>query len=472
MKHRSLYHHCWTQGKSLLRTFSSKSRINKNKTNSAGGRGEDANLPSTGRQRKNTIAAGRLPLQQPLNMFASCLPGLEPFLQHELGSLGFMEAQISSGGVQFAAASTEEIFKCHLFLGTASHIYLRAGPSFQARGMDDLRKSVTKLPFWSQYLLSSEGKQSGTKPSLDIRVVASKSRLYHTKAIADRVERGICNALGVSVDAEVTDDNPSVRLLVRIHRDEVQVSVDSSTTPLHQRGYRLETAKAPLREDLAYGLLYSAGFTNDATVNLLDPFCGSGTIPIEAAAMAYKLPPGRLREAPLQGLTLQNGALWKEMVTTALKEAKQLQSLERHVRILGSDRNEGGIDIARRNAKRAGVEHLVEFEHNAISSNSWLEDPSALSFLVATNPPFGHRLSSSKRSSSSSKSLLPLYQTLGHKLVSRKGGDVDVAILGHDAKLVRRTGIPDLKVQYTSKHGGMNVFALGAKQINSKAETV
>jgi putative N6-adenine-specific DNA methylase len=402
-----------------------------------------------------------LPLPQPLILFASCLPGLEPFLKQEMST---------SGGVHFSASTTDQIFKSHLFLGTASHIYLRAGAPFRARSMTEVRKGVAMLDFWGQYILPNG---NNTKPTLDIRVVASKSRLYHTKGIAERVEKGICTALGVNPDEKTVDENPAIRLLVRVHRDMVQISVDTSTTPLHQRGYRLETAKAPLREDLAYALLYSAGFgAKESKINsMLDPFCGSGTIPIEAASMACNLPPGRLREAPLQGLTIQNDASWEAMVDTALQQAQNHTTYDyENTQILGSDRNQGGIDIARRNAERAGVAEVVKFQHNAISSNSWLENPSIapMSFLVATNPPFGHRTSSPAKSSTS---LLPLYQTLGHKLAKIPEGNVDVAILGHDVNLVRRTGIPNLKLQFTSKHGGLNVFALGAKNISSKTNT-
>jgi putative N6-adenine-specific DNA methylase len=412
-----------------------------------------------------------LPLPQPLILFASCLPGLEPFLKQEMRSLGFQEAQSTSGGVHFFASTADQIFKSHLFLGTASHIYLRAGAPFRARSMTEVTKGVARLDFWGQYMLPNG---NNTKPTLDIRVVASKSRLYHTKGIAERVEKGICTALGVNPDEKTVDKNPAIRLLVRVHRDMVQISVDTSTTPLHQRGYRLETAKAPLREDLAYALLYSAGFgAEESKINsMLDPFCGSGTIPIEAASMACNLPPGRLREAPLRGLTLQNDASWQAMVDTALQQAQNQHTTYdyENIQILGSDRNQGGIDIARRNAERAGVAEVVKFQHNAISSNSWLENLSIapMSFLVATNPPFGHRTSPAK----SSPSLLPLYQTLGHKIAKIPEGNVDVAILGYDVNLVRRTGIPNLKLQFTSKHGGLNVFALGAKTIfNSKTNT-
>eukprot|EP00980_Cylindrotheca_fusiformis_P020399 scaffold7423_cov122-Cylindrotheca_fusiformis.AAC.3 len=394
--------------------------------------------------------------QKPLGMFAACLPGLEPYLKAELKSLAFKRIQTGSGGVHFSAASAEEIFKCHLFLGTASHIYIRAGPTFRATSMTDLRKSITKMPFW-EMLLMRDG-TGNSKPSLDIRVSASKSRLYHTTAVAERVERGICNALGVNINDE--EVGPSLRLLVRIHRDEVQVSVDTSNTPLHQRGYRLETAKAPLREDLAHAMLLSSGF-GSRTRSVLDPFCGSGTILIEAAAMASKLPPGRLRDPPLQGLAFQNDAYWHGMVKSAIME--DALDHDPSIQIFGSDRDQGAIEIARRNASRAGVDRLVDFEHNAISSNSWFEDPSRAPdgrFLVATNPPFGHRIKVDSKMSS----LLPLYQTFGNMV---KPLDADVVILGHDVNLIRQTGIPNLKLRFASKHGGKNVFALGANNNRS-----
>lgn len=180
--------------------------------------------------------------------------------------------------------------------------------------------------------------------------------------------------------------------------------------------------------------------------------------------MAHNLPPGRLREPPMQGLTLYNPADWKDMVATAVQKST-IDDTDGRVQILATDRNQGAIDISQRNAERAGVDHLVTFRHQAISANEWFENPSLAPprLLVACNPPFGHRVSKTKRDPS--ESLLPLIQTLGHKVSTLKQDNdrqVAVNILGNNVNLLRRTGIPNLKVSFASKHGGINVFALGS----------
>ncbi|CAJ1931672.1 unnamed protein product [Cylindrotheca closterium] len=414
----------------------------------------------------------------PLHVFASCLPGLEPFLNEELVSLGF-QTRRTTGGVHFRASNAKELHSCHLWCGTASNIYLRAteDKTFRARGMAELKKHITRLSFWEECIDTTDQSLSS---GFEIRVKSSKSKLYHTAGIAQRVEEGIYSALGKDTPSkEITEsqnDSQKLKVLVKIYRDEVEVSVDTSSTPIHQRGYRLETAKAPLREDLAFALLYSTklfGRNNSANDwSVLDPFCGAGTIPIEAAALAHNLPPGRLREAPLRGLTFYDPDGWNRMVESAVRNSTT-GDMNEELQILGTDRNEGAIAISERNAARASVDHLVKFRHQAISSNQWFENPSLAPSrtLVVCNPPFGHRISkdTKKKKDPFSSSLLPLIQTLGHKLMKLIGQSAEgnsrrqvaVNILGTNPNLIRRSGIPNLKVSFASKHGGINVFALG-----------
>ena len=139
------------------------------------------------------------------SLFASCLPGLEMILHSELVSLGFTPSPplIGAGGIAFTVDSVESLMKCHLHLGTATHVLLRCGEAFKARGMEELRRKVSKMSFWKQYL--GERKTSSLPlPKLDIRVTAKKSRLFHTKGIVERVESGIYTALGIK-DAKGTD---------------------------------------------------------------------------------------------------------------------------------------------------------------------------------------------------------------------------------------------------------------------------
>jgi Putative RNA methylase family UPF0020 len=244
----------------------------------------------------------------------------------------------------------------------------------------------------------------------------------------------------------------------------------------------LNFGKAPLREDLAYAMLYSAGWTpppprpppitmrsgsgsgskhsttsieNGTCKNpyqsLLDPLCGSGTLPIEAASMIAGLPPGRLRPAPLHGTMLYDPKAWKELVVKALKQSKtyhQVQIKKNMISIAASDRNEGVIEIVKSNAKRAGVLDMLDIRHAALSVHPWLQNddndagnnlasraphgditngavetsPTAValtadkSLLIATNLPFGRRLSGGPRQRSRTQQFLPLYQTLAARI--------------------------------------------------------
>jgi putative N6-adenine-specific DNA methylase len=222
------------------------------------------------------------------------------------------------------------------------------------------------------------------------------------------------------------------------------VSLDATATPLHRRGYRLASAKAPLREDLAHALLLAAGFGPEQA--LLDPLCGSGTIAIEAAGLAAGLPPGRLRRAPLAHLALFDGEAWK-------RERDAVPPPRPHAPIVASDRDAGAVEAARANAERAGTAAAIAFATMALSAQPWLaegaEHPAR--GLVATNPPFGRRVQAGR-------DLLPLYQTLGHR-AQRLGAGWRVALVAHDVRLARRTGLP-LQAAFTTRHGGIPITAL------------
>lgn len=518
------------------------------------------------------------PLSPPktFRLFASCLPGLEPILCMELEALGFTPIESSTsisrkldldgssrigndGGIEFEVKNIHQIYQCHLYLGTASHILLRCSTNdkeasdcdgkgydviedetfyFKARLLAELRRKVSKMPCWrylfhfdneKQKIKSKNQKQHESKstsyysiPPLSIRVSTQKSKLQHTKAISERVEQGIYDALGITpptsfLSGEQEKDNNTmssdneeqnekiknqnlVKILVRIQRDNVHISLDTSCTPLHQRGYRFQPGKAPLREDLAFALLKSCGWpwpwplsskTKESEANveripnkvLLDPFCGSGTIAIEAAAMANHpnpLPPGRFRKAPLQNTSLGNTTLWNDMVqkhTTSAQDGSNkdiVNNITTSYQIVASDRDAGTIHIAKANAERAGVLKMIQFQNCAVSSSPFLQDLHSnanFDFVVATNPPFGKRISPIKKSNRhqnddddddderSNNPLLPLYQKFGHQL--NKLGSVKVALIAKDVDLARRMGLKtNLNVKFVAKHGGLTVSAL------------
>ena len=411
------------------------------------------------------------PLEK-FSLFASCLPGLEAILRSELVGLGFTpeassQPLIGAGGIAFTVDSVESLMKCHLHLGTATHILLRCSEPFKARGMEELRRKVSKMLFWKQYL-GEHKKSSQPPPRFDIRVKASKSRLFHTKGIAERVESGIFTALGIE-EASATDDLlqdnklPAIKLVVRLKDDFAQLSVDTSEQPLHRRGYRQPGCggKSPLREDIAFAMLYGSGWRRlgghsedkaASFTHLLDPCAGSGTVPIEASAIAAGLPPGRLLQQPLAGSSLADEWLWRQLVLNA--EARAVDIGNNFV--MGSDRDKGVIGACKTNGAAAGVEDIVCFENCAVKNSPWLSAnargrPSDL--LICTNPPFGVR-------SSKKKDLFPLYRTL---VDSADESRAALTVLAHDITLVRTATRNEAEVLFSSKHGGLSIAAMQYK---------
>lgn len=413
--------------------------------------------------------------QPALKATVTCLPGLESILSAELTSLG-VKHKVMKHGAKLSQPSLADLFRSNLYLGTASNILLPCGETFAARGLPELRRKIARLP-WQQIL--------DKHVRLEARVVTSKSKLYHTSAIEGRVVAGVYEALGfdipddrVALDypSKIPSDAPTVRLNIQVIRDQVEVSLLASTTPLHRRGYRLQTSKAPLREDLAFAMLYSAGWLPAWGAQemsgrarpfdlLLDPLCGSGTIAIEAAGMAAGLPPGRQRSPPFVGTSFQNNALYSDLLAEAYSNS---QATSPRIIVAASDRDAGAVTATTSNAERAGVLNWMSVQVGALSDHSLWTDSGAttpLPLLVVTNPPFGRRVSPTK-SGNSDRSLLPLYQVLQQRCSNRS--NTGVAILTHNTELLKRAGWKNGKDLFSSTHGGMSVTTTFFNNIHCK----
>ena len=211
------------------------------------------------------------------NIFVVTAPGLEGVTAAELAGLGF-PGTAESGGIALAA-SPEDLYTLNLHLRTASRILVRIA-EFRARTFHELERHAARIP-WNDFT-------DGGRPAR-VRVTSRKSRLYHQRAIEERVLRAIDSPAAVGEDEERVGEGEQL-FVVRFHYDRCVISADSSGALLHRRGYRQALGKAPLRETLAAAMLLSSGW--DGRTALLDPMCGSGTIPIEAALMARGIPPG------------------------------------------------------------------------------------------------------------------------------------------------------------------------------------
>ena len=310
--------------------------------------------------------------------YAVTPPGVEALTAAELTPLGITRGALEPGGVGFEATA-RQLYAANLELRTASRIVVRMA-EFPARAFYELERKAKRVA-WGEFVAP------GT--AVRFRVTSRKSKLYHLDAIAERLrncvngERSTVNGKSLP-DDEIEDGAESNEQLfvVRVIRDVVTISADSSGALLHRRGYRLAGAKAPLRETLAAAVLLGAGYREG--IPMVDPFCGSGTIPIEAALISRRIAPGLRRRFAFEQWPGFDPAVWNELRSEAAARIRA----EAGAPIIGSDRDAGAIAAARGNAERAGVGMDVIFNEEAISSVTPPPGPG----LLATNPPYGIRI--------------------------------------------------------------------------------
>jgi putative N6-adenine-specific DNA methylase len=380
-------------------------------------------------------------------------PGLENITAAELAGLGLPPEGVEPGGVTIHA-DLVGFWRANLHLRTASRVVVRFG-EFRARAFYELEKRANKLP-WATAVAPGA--------TVTFRVTSRKSKLYHGKAVAERLAEAVTAAVpGVTVVkslevgevgdvGEVDDDEslppsrtpafPPQLFIVRIHRDLCTISLDSSGELLHRRGYRQEIGRAPLRETLAAAMLLGSRW--DGRSPLLDPMCGSGTIPIEAALLARRIPPGWQRQFAFQQWPGFDEGRWR-----ALRAQAEEAILPRAPgAIMGSDRDAGVIEAAEANAVRAGVSGDVSFRRCAISG---IEPPADVAGWIVTNPPYGVRVGERLP-------LRNLYAQLGNVLRKRCAG-WRLALLSADKGLAGQVGMP-LHSAWTSRNGGLPVQLL------------
>lgn len=392
-------------------------------------------------------------------IFASTAPGLESITAGELKSLGIRGRQ-EPGGVAFSG-DLDRIYRSNLWLRTASRVIVRLG-RFHASTFFELERRAKRLP-WERFL----------PPTGDVRlrVTCRKSKLYHSDAVAERVLAAISASAtrDVGVRKESSDDDaigdgpsasdaertlPSQLFIVRIVHDECEISADTSGELLHRRGYRQEIAKAPLRETIAAAMVLASGWKGDSP--LLDPMCGSGTIPIEAAMIALKIAPGARRRFQFMDWPEFNARQWGEILAEASAVATE-QPLE----IAGRDRDAGAIQAATRNAERAGVARTIGFGAEAVSrSVRAIEASSKDQGWVLTNPPYGVRVGAAG-------DLRNLYAALAAPFANRPRWRLGV--LTSDSALVYNTGLK-MKARFSTSNGGIPVaFFVSEKTGNGRA---
>ncbi len=297
------------------------------------------------------------------DLFAVASPGLERVAAAELRGLGFSDAQEVAGGATFRGTIADAL-RANLWLRSASRVLLRLG-AFDAPGKRELVARARKLGR-SPFL------QAGTR--VHVGAACQQSRLYHTGLVADAV----LEALSL---APAEKDEPAPTLYARLVKDRCTISLDTSGELLHRRGYRKDVSRAPLRETLAAGILLLCGY--DGAQPLVDPMCGSGTFPIEAALIAAGRAPNATRTMALDRFPGLDPDALAAVREEARRASRAMTSL-----IAGFDIHGGALHAARTNAERAGVQGLVRLERADVAQ---LRPPEETGLLV-TNPPYGRRL--------------------------------------------------------------------------------
>lgn len=305
---------------------------------------------------------------------APCHFGMEAILKREITNLGYEIVRVEDGRVSFRGDASA-IARANVFLRTAERVLLTVG-RFKAYSFDELFEKTKALP-WEEYL-PVDGKFWVKKAS------TTKSKLFSSSDIQSIVKKAIVERLKQTYRVDWFKEEGAIYpLRVFIYKDEVTIALDTSGESLHKRGYRKLTSKAPVSETLAAAILLHSPWNKDRI--LVDPFCGSGTFPIEAAMIGANIAPGMNREFTAEA--------WKNILPMkswydAITEANDVMCDDVEMDIQGYDIDGDVLKNARQNAADAGVDHLIHLQQRPVSA---LSHPKKYGFVV-TNPPYGERL--------------------------------------------------------------------------------
>ena len=318
-----------------------------------------------------------------------CHFGLEAVLKREITDLGYEIVSVEDGRVTFAG-DAQALCRANIFLRTAERILIKVG-SFHAETFEELFQGTKALP-WEEYI-PKDGRFWVTKAA------SVKSRLFSPSDIQSIMKKAMVERMKVSYRQDWFEETgTSYPVRVFLMKDEVTVGLDSTGESLHKRGYRKLTAKAPIAENLAALIMLTPWKGNRI---LVDPFCGSGTIPIEAAMMAAHMAPGMNRSFTAEEWShIADRKCWYR----AADEAQSLIDRNAETDIQGYDIDDAMVSIARANARMAGVEEMIHFQRRGVEQ---LSHPKKYGFII-TNPPYGERLEDKEK-------LPQLYGTLGER---------------------------------------------------------
>ena len=323
-----------------------------------------------------------------IELIAPCHFGLEAVLKREILELGYEIARVEDGRVTFYGDAAAVCY-ANIFLRTAERVLWKVG-SFRAVTFEELFERTRELP-WEAYI-PRNGKFWVAKAA------SVKSQLFSPSDIQSIMKKAMVRILSQRYHVDrFPEDGAAYPIRVFLMKDEVTVGIDTSGVSLHKRGYREVSGKAPITETLAAALIMLTPWHKERI--LVDPFCGSGTFPIEAAMIAADIAPGMNRSFTAEAWT---NLIPKKLWYDAVEEAQDRIRDDIEVDIQGYDADRSVIRIARKNAKEAGVGHLIHFQERDVRE---LNHPKKYGFVI-TNPPYGERLEE--------KAALPeLYRTFG-----------------------------------------------------------
>ncbi|MDE5777801.1 MAG: class I SAM-dependent RNA methyltransferase [Lachnospiraceae bacterium] len=311
---------------------------------------------------------------QQMELIAPCHFGTEAVLKREITDLGYEIISVEDGRIVFKG-DAEAVARANIFIRTAERIMVKVG-SFQALTFDELFEATKALP-WEQYL-TKDAKFWVTKAT------TNKSKLFSGSDIQSIVKKAIVERLkGIYHLNWFEENGPEYPIRVFILKDMVTIAIDSSGTSLHKRGYRKLVGKAPISETLAAALIMLTPWNKDRI--LVDPFCGSGTFPIEAAMIGAKIAPGMNREFTAKKWeNILPQSAWREAVTEA--EDQIIKDIQMNIQ--GYDLDGGIVKCAMENARAADVAQYIHFQQRNMKE---LSSPRKYGFII-TNPPYGERM--------------------------------------------------------------------------------
>lgn len=309
---------------------------------------------------------------QNINLIATAAFGLESIVANELKKLGYANQKVENGRVDFEAG-LEAIPRCNLWLRSADRLLIKAG-EFKALSFEELFEQTKALP-WDEWLPENA--------AIPVEGKSIQSKLFSVPDCQAIVKKAVVEKMKQRYPRQwFSEDGAKYKIQVALLKDRVTLTIDTSGAGLHKRGYRKLSAEAPLKETLAAALVSLSRWKADRA--LIDPMCGSGTIPIEAALIGRNMAPGLGRDFSAENWPQLPAVMWRQ----AREEAEDAILRHQPLGIMGYDQDVSVLDLARFHAKQAGLQNLLSFQQRDVSQ---LSSKYKYGYLI-TNPPYGERL--------------------------------------------------------------------------------